>query len=140
MRGMLADVNVQGHMLYLRRLLESVGLWSVLAQVSLELATFAELGLPPNLDDRALWNFCQDQGWVLFTENRNHDGPDSLDATIADSWQDGQLPVVTLANKGHFERDRAYAEGVAIDIAELLFGIESNDYRDQPRIYVPLGR
>jgi hypothetical protein len=137
---MLADVNVQGHMLYLRRLLESVGLWSVLAQVSLELATFAELGLPPNLDDRALWNFCQDQGWVLFTENRNHDGPDSLDATIADSWQDGQLPVVTLANKGHFERDRAYAEGVAIDIAELLFGIESNDYRDQPRIYVPLGR
>ena len=140
MRGVLADVNVQGHMLYLRRLLEAVDLWSVLTQVSLELTTFADLRLSPHLDDRALWNFCQEQGWVLFTENRNRDGPNSLDATIADSWHDGHLPVVTLANKGHFERDRIYAEKVAVDIAELLFGIESGDYCDQPRIYVPVGR
>jgi hypothetical protein len=31
-----------------------------------------------------------------------------------------------------------YAERVASDVAELLFGIAEQQYRDQPRIYVPL--
>ncbi len=79
----------------------------------------------------------QAEGWVLFTENRNHDGPDALEATLLDSWHFGQLPVLTLANKARFESDRVYAEQVATDVAELLFGIEQEDYRDQPRIYVP---
>ena len=75
MRGLLADVNVQGHLLYLHQLLENLGLWPVLAELKLELVTFRDLKLPPRLDDRSLWNYCQDEGWVLFTENRNHDDP-----------------------------------------------------------------
>ena len=137
MRGLLADVNVQGHLPYLRQLLEALGLWVVLAELSLDFATFPDLQLPRDLDDRSLWNRCQQDGWVLFTENRNDEDANSLQATLADSWRIGCLPVLTLANKGRFERSTAYAKRVAIDVAELLFGIAQEEYRDQPRIYVP---
>ena len=138
MRGLLADVNVQGHVRYLRQQLETLGLWVFLADLNLELATFPDLSLPQNLDDRSLWNYCQQQDWVLFTENRNDDGPDSLHVTLADSWQAGHLPVLTLANKGKFYHSRKYAEQVASAVAEVLFGIAvDGQYRDQPRIYVP---
>ncbi len=135
--GLLADVNVQGHLPYLRRLLEALDLWDVLAELHLRFATFRDLTLPRDLDDRSLWNRCQQDGWVLFTENRNHEDENSLQATLTDSWRVGHLPVFTLANKGKFEHSPAYARRVATDVAELLFGIAQGEYRDQPRIYVP---
>ena len=137
MNGLLADVNVQGHLLYLRQLLETLDLWPLLADENLDLVTFPDLELPPDLDDRSLWNHCQEHGWVLFTENRNHHDEKSLQATISDSWEMGKLPVVTLANKGTFAHEPAYARRVAKDVAELLFGIAQGEYCDQPRIYVP---
>lgn len=137
MRGLLADVNVQGHLPYLHQLMVNLGLWSVLAELKLELVTFRDLKLPPRLDDRSLWQHCQSEGWALFTENRNHDGPDSLDATLMDSWQVGHFPVLTLANKGRFEHSREYAERVATDVDQLLFGITHGEYRDQKRLFVP---
>ena len=137
MRGLLADVNVQGHLPYLRQLLETLQLWVFLMELPLDFATFADLQLPHNLDDRTLWNRCQRDGWVLFTDNRNDESENSLQATLADSWRMGCLPVLTLADKGKFERSAAYAKRVAIDVAELLFGIAHEEYRDQPRIYVP---
>jgi hypothetical protein len=137
MRGLLADVNVQGHLSYLRRLLEVLDLWSVLAELHLDFVTFPDLQLSRNLDDRSLWNRCQEDGWVLLTENRNDENENSLEATLGDSWRIGCLPVLTLANKGRFERSANYAKRVAIDVAELLLGIAHEEYRDQPRIYVP---
>src|SRR5436309_649863 len=110
MRGLLMDVNVQGHLAHLRRQLEALGLWELLVQLNLELVTFPDLGLPQGLNDRAVWHHCQKDGWVLFTENRNQDDPDSLQTTLADSWQPGLLPVVTLANKGKFEHSPEYAQ------------------------------
>ena len=137
MRGLLADVNVQGHTAYLRHLLVSLDLWGVLAEIQIEFATFADLQISPDLDDRSIWNYCQTERWVLFTENRNDDGLDSLQSTLTDSWQDGCLPVLTLSNKVTFERIPDYARRVAADVAELLFGIALNQYRDQSRIYIP---
>lgn len=137
MRGLLADVNIQGHLSYLRRLLEALDLWAVLVELHLDLATFPDLQLPRNLDDRSLWNRCQQEGWVLFTDNRNHEDENSLEATLKDSWRMGCLPVLTLANKGRFENSANYANRVAVDVAELLFGVAHEEYLDQPRIYVP---
>ena len=73
----------------------------------------------------------------MFTDNRNQDSNDSLQATLMDSWRIGHLPVLTLANKGTFEHSRTYGESVAKDVADLLFGITYGEYRDQPRIFVP---
>ncbi|MGO8897246.1 MAG: hypothetical protein ACLQU5_02720 [Isosphaeraceae bacterium] len=139
MQGLLADVNVQGHWLYLEeRLLPALGVLPVLAALGLRFVTFNDMGTPRDLNDRALWTLSQAQGWVLFTENRNKDGPDSLQQTLFDSWREGHLPVLTLANKARFEYDRDYAAKVANDVATLRFDIAIGQYRDQRRIWVPM--
>jgi hypothetical protein len=138
MHGLLADVNVQGHLPYLRRLMEGLGLLELLTELGISLAIFPDLGLDRGTDDRTLWRFCQENGWVLFTDNRNHEDEDSLNATIQDSWREGHLPVLTLANKGRFENNETYATRVAQDVAELLVVAFLDEIRDRPRIFVPL--
>ncbi len=46
MRGLLADVNVQGHLPYLLHLLEALDLLALLAELNLEFATLPDLNLP----------------------------------------------------------------------------------------------
>lgn len=138
MPGLLADVNVQGHLPYLVRLIKGIGLLDLLSEVGVTFETFVDRGLDPHMKDRALWNYCQANTLVLFTENRNHEDEDSLNATIQDSWQEGHLPVLTLANKGRFEHSESYATLVANDVANLLFSILHENVRNQARIFVPL--
>jgi hypothetical protein len=57
MRGLLADVNVQGHLPYLRQRLEALDLWGLLDAMELELITFRALGLDTRMNDRSLWTF-----------------------------------------------------------------------------------
>ena len=137
MRGLLADANIEGHAAFLRTLLEDSGLWVIFSDLKLELATFADLGLPSDIDDRTLWAICQADGWVLFTDNRNDEGETSLHATLLELWKPGDVPVLTLSSKAKFEQRADYRERVAADIAELLFGIAEGEYRDCDRIYVP---
>jgi hypothetical protein len=137
-QGLLADVNVQGHLPRLRHALQALDLEGVLEELNLRLVTFTDLGLARDLDDRSLWNFCQREGWVLLTENRNDDGPDSLQATLADSWKEGHLPVLTLANKARFKDSGEYAGRVANDVAGLLVDMADGRRLDLARIYVPL--
>ncbi len=140
MRGLLADVNLEAHAERLPGLFDRLGLGDVLAGAHLVVATLNEIGLPLAANDRFLWTYCQQQGWVLFTDNRNDDGPDSLEATLRDSWSPGCLPVVTLAKQLRFMRSGPYRRRVAEDLAELLFAISQDEsrYRSSPRIWVPL--
>lgn len=138
MPGLLADVNVQGHLPYLVRLMQTQGLLDILTEMGITLVAFPDLGLDRGTDDRTLWQFCQDNDWVLFTDNRNHEDEHSLNAVIQDSWHEGHLPVLTLANKGRFENSEAYATRVAQDVAELLVAAFVDRNRNQPRIFVPL--
>lgn len=138
MPGLLADVNVQGHLPYLRRLMEGLELLEILEEIGLSLSIFPDVGLDRRIDDRSLWNYCQTIEWVLFTDNRNHEGDDSLETTIQDSWHEGHLPVLTLANKGRFENSETYALKVTEDVAEFLFTVFHDKIQNQPRIFVPL--
>ena len=137
MRGLLADVNVQGHLPYLRRLIAVIDLWEVLAAEAIEFAEFAHVHLSQELDDRAIWNFCQAEGWVLLTDNRNEEGANSLQATLGDSWRPGHLPIVTISDREKFVRMPEYATRVATQIADVLYGVVQGEYRDRPRIFVP---
>jgi hypothetical protein len=144
MRGLLADVNVQGHLASLRRALADLDLLEILEAENLVLAAFTDIGIPVELDDRSVWNLCQQQGWVLFTENRNHNDPDSLEATLRDSWKAGDLPVITLSNKAKFETSLEYRRRAAASVADVMHGIASEEaglvpirYCLQPRIFVP---
>ncbi|MBX9788040.1 MAG: hypothetical protein K2Y37_03930 [Pirellulales bacterium] len=109
----------------------------MLNELGVVLATFQDVHFSRDVDDRTLWNDCQKLGWVLLTDNRNHDGNDSLEAVLRDSWQAGRLPVLTLANKRRFDRDAEYAQQAAIELAELLFGLTNQEFCEVPRIYVP---
>jgi hypothetical protein len=138
MPGLLADVNVQGHLPYLMRLIKEVGVLDLLTDIGITFETFPDRGRHPQMKDRALWNYCQANQLVLFTDNRNYEDEDALNATILDSWQEGHLPVLTLANKGRFERSGSYATRVANDVANLLFSTLHENVRNQARIFVPL--
>lgn len=59
MRGLLADVNVQGHLPYLRRLMEEQGLMEILTEEGVSLVIFPDLGLDRGTDDRTLWRFVK---------------------------------------------------------------------------------
>jgi hypothetical protein len=95
-RGLLADVNVEAHAQYLRGLFKSLGLSVILDDANLKVEIFSGLGIARDADDRFLWNYCQQNGWVFFTDNRNDDGPDSLKATLDECWHLGCLPVVRM--------------------------------------------
>ncbi len=138
MQGLLADVNIQGHVAYLRRLMHGLGVLEILTELGISLLTFPDVGLDPALDDRTLWNLCQQNDWLLLTDNRNREDDDSLAAVIQDSWREGLLPVLTLADKRKFETSETYAVKVAQDVAELLVVAFVDQIRDQPRIFVPL--
>jgi hypothetical protein len=114
-----------------------LGLLDLLTEIHLTLVTFPDLGLARDLDDRSLWNYCQQNNWVLFTDNRNQEDENSLQATMNDSWREGHLPVLTLANRGRFANSEAYADKVAEDVAGVLIAVFNEGVRDQPRIYVP---
>ncbi len=58
MVGLLADVNVQGHLSSLRMHLIAQDLWPVMAELKVTFATFADLQLRRDLDDRSLWHRC----------------------------------------------------------------------------------
>ena len=122
---------------YLVRLIDWIGVLDLLTDVGITFETFPDRRLDPHMKDRALWNYCQANELVLFTDNRNHEDEDSLNATIEDSWQEGHLPVLTLANKGRFERSESYAAKVANDVANVLFNTLHENVRNQPRIFLP---
>ena len=137
MRGLLADANLAGQLTYIRFIHESLGFSSLWNELGVALATFRDVHFLPDVDDRTLWNDCQELGWVLLTDNRNHAGRDSFEAVLRDSWQVGCLPILTLANKRRFDRDAEYAQRTALEIAELLFDLANQKYRGVPRIYIP---
>ena len=136
--GLLVEVHLQGHCKYLEEhVLPALGVLPVLAELGLRFVTFKDLGIPRDIKDRDLWTLSQDQGWVLFTEDRNKQDPDSLEQTLRDSWTPGDFPVLTLASKSRLEHDRAYAEEVGNDLATFLFNIACGKFHDQPRLWVP---
>lgn len=138
MQGLLADANLEGLLPHLRGILERSDLWPILVELRIVFATFDDLAMPRDTNDRELWIRCQQQGWVLLTDNRNADHEDSLESALVELWRIGHLPVITIGSKDDFQRDAHYAEIVARDVADLLFGIATeNDYCDEPRVYVP---
>jgi len=136
-RGILADENISGLLLRLQTALERLDVKIVFDTIKLEYATFQQLGIDPGVDDRTLWHYCQDEGWILLTDNRNHDGTNSLQATLVDSWQAGHLPVVTIGSKDRFDRDWQYTLRVSNEIANHLMNAADGIFSDRPRIFVP---
>jgi hypothetical protein len=81
-----------------------------------------------------VWETCQAHEIVLVTGNRNHDSPDSLEATIYRLNQADSLPVITISKPKDVEH-RAYAERAAVRLLEYLS--ELDRFRGTGRLYIP---
>jgi hypothetical protein len=133
--GLLADANCEGHLALLLRLFQEGWRHDVWEVLHLTPISLADLGLPPDASDRAVWEACQRAQVVLLTANRNDEGPESLASTIQHQNTLQSLPVFTLANDQRVLRDRQYAETVADRLLEAVFDIDS--YRGTGRLYLP---
>lgn len=139
MRGLLADANIQGFDAILEGTLSELSLLEVLEVFDFGFYRFADFDLATDLDDRSLWRFCQDNELLLFTENRNRNGSDSLEAAIHDLTTEDTLPVLTVSDKDRFIFSRSYREAVAKSVAEIAFRIfMEHRNRGVTRMYLPL--
>jgi hypothetical protein len=134
-RGILADVNIEGHVRRLLQLLQEEPRREFWTYLNLLTPVFADLGLLPTDSDLVVWRRCQLEQLVLITTNRNQTGPDSLEAVIRTLNRPDSLPVVTLANPQRFRTNRQYAVRVADRLLDYLFDIDS--HRGAGRLYVP---
>lgn len=98
------------------------------------LVTFAQVGLPVESSDRAVWRFAQAPGTILLTHNRNMKGEDSLEQTIREENAPASLPVLTIGRVERL-RERPYRERCAIRLVEI--GLEVEQYLGTGRIYIP---
>jgi hypothetical protein len=107
-------------------------LWN---ELRLSVVSFPTLGLAYDAPDDLIWKTCQREELVLITGNRNHDGPDSLEATIRNENRPDSLPVITIADTDRVLEDRLYAEAVAEQLLDYLLRID--EVRGAGRLYVP---
>ena len=135
MRGILADINVEGIMVHLGRIWVSDtwrGLWFGL-HISVE--SFESLGLQTDATDATIWRTCQEQSLILIMANRNANGPDSLEMVIRGENKPESLPVITLSDARRVLRERDYAERTAEQILDYLMRIDQ--VRGSGRLFVP---
>lgn len=135
MRGVLADVNIEGRIDYLMALVRSAPWKDLWDELGLSYETFADVGLSPHASDAQIWQYCQDAGYVLITSNRNRDRPDSLEATIRERNAGDSLPVLTIANAERLRTDHSYAKRIAESLVDVLIRIET--VRGTGRFYLP---
>jgi hypothetical protein len=134
-KGILADINIQGHVEYLSALMKGEPWKEFWDDLGLEHATFDDLNLPHDATDAEIWEICQDREYVLITRNRNEDGPDSLEATIQAQNTAESLPVLTIADTERLLHSSEYAHRVVESLLDVLMRIDG--LRGTGRLYLP---
>jgi hypothetical protein len=134
-KGILADINIQGHVDWLVVLMRAEPWKLFWDYLQLPYFHFADVGLAQDSLDSLVWEACQKEELVLITDNRNRTGPDSLEATIQSRNTPTSLPVFTIGNVPHLSASRDYADRVIEKLLDSLLRIES--LRGTGRLYLP---
>jgi hypothetical protein len=127
----LVDHGIEGYAILLWGVMAAEGL---LELAEAELVTFRQIGLPIKTPDREVWRFVQANGMILLTNNRNMDGPDSLELTMREEIAFNSLPVLTIGRIDRLD-DKVYRARCAGRLAEILMEIEK--YLGTTRIFIP---
>jgi len=131
----LLDEQMAGDVAILRSIAESDDWKSVSDQLALQFATFVDVGLATGTTDRLVWEYCQDNGYFLLTDNRNDDAGDSLEATIRNQSTAASLPVFNVGDRLRFQCDRDYALQVFERLLEYL--MDADNLLGTGRHYLP---
>ena len=134
-KGILADINAIGQVAALVHQMQT-GEWAEFwTELGLVLNRFEDVGLSQESTDLEIWHTCQAEQLILITYNRNHDGPDSLEAAIRLHNKPESLPVFTISEPTSFTTSRTYAEKVLEDLYDYLLRID--EVRGTGRLYLP---
>jgi predicted nuclease of predicted toxin-antitoxin system len=134
-KGILADVNIEGHVDLLVVLMQAEPWKLFWDHLQLQYVHFADVGLAPDALDSLVWNTCQKEELILVTDNRNRKDADSLEATIQANNTPTSLPVFTIANVPHLRSSRSYADRVIDKLLDSLLRIDT--LRGTGRLYLP---
>ncbi|HJY83924.1 MAG TPA: ACP S-malonyltransferase [Candidatus Binatia bacterium] len=127
----LVDHNMRGQAILLWGTLAAEG-W--LDLLPLRLATFADVGLPVESTDRAVWRFAQTHRMILLTGNRSMVGPNSLEQTIREENTRTSLPVITVGSVGRLD-ERVYRERCGSRLIEIV--VDLDNYLGTGRLFIP---
>lgn len=127
----LADPNLEGQAQLLWGTLMAEG-WLELCPI--KLATFTQVGLPEDTNDRQVWRFAQTQGMILLTGNRRMTGEDSLEQTLREENLRTSLPVVTIGNLDRMT-ETLYRRRCLKKLLDIVLDLEN--YRGTGRIFIP---
>jgi hypothetical protein len=133
--ALLADVNIEGHVQRLTSQMQTAAWRDLWDHLDIRAFRFADVGLAPDSSDWQVWQLCQQQQLYLLTNNRNDDGPDSLEATIRALNTNTSLPVFTLADADRVYHSKDYAERVIEALFDCL--LRADSLRGVGRLYLP---
>ena len=135
MKGILADINAKGQVDLLIALAQGEAWKEFWDHLQLRYVQFSDVGLTAGSPDDVVWQTCQNHELVLVTDNRNLDGPDSLEATIRARNGPNCLPVFTIGNAQRLGQSHPYA----VQIVERLLAalLEIDTLRGTGRMYLP---
>jgi hypothetical protein len=132
---LLGDANIQGQVGILVARMQG-GVWrDFWDYLQLRYVTFADVGLQLSDSDATVWRRCQEKDLLLLTDNRNEDGPDSLEATIRTCNSPTCLPVFTIGNVRRVSSDGPYADRVIDRL--IVYLLEFDNLRGTGRLYLP---
>jgi hypothetical protein len=133
--GIIADVNIQGHVDLLVVLMQAEPWKLFWDHLQLRYVHFLDVGLAPDAPDSLVWETCQKQELVLITDNRSKKDPSSLEATIQTKNTPTSLPVFTIANVPHLRASRDYADKIIDRLFDSLLRMDG--LRGTGRLYLP---
>lgn len=132
---LLADANIQRHISRLVARMQSETWRDFWEHLQLAVVSFADLELDPSASDEAIWIRCQDRQVFLLTNNRNDDGPTSLESTIRRRNTSESLPVFTIGDADSILTGFEYADRVIDRLFQYL--LELDNIRGTGRLYLP---
>jgi hypothetical protein len=133
--GLLADVNNEGHVARVLALMQTDYWRDMWDYLDIRLLRFRDVGLSASDTDSVAWHHCQQQQLYLLTNNRNDDGPDSLEARIRACNTPVSLPVFTFADADRILQNKEYAERVVEGLFDYLLRI--NSLNGTGRLFLP---
>lgn len=133
MQIVMSDHNCEGQA---DAIFQSLSHHGLLPLLPIQLLLFSEVDLHPKTGDRQVWQFCQDNGYLLLTGNRTaDDGARSLDYVIRTLLKEDSLPVITIGNLNRVMVDPNYCWRCAENLAEIILDLDR--VRGTPRLYIP---
>ena len=135
MIALLPDHHVTGHVAYLAARMQATAWREFWDHFDLRVFQFVDVGLLPEDSDAVVWRRCQVRELVLLTNNRNDDGPESLEATIRTYNTSTSLPVFTFGDADRILQSATYADKVVVSLFDQLLRLDS--LRGTGRLYLP---